>query len=111
MTPMHHLTNREIRILSVILKKRYELLEKVKDDSVIDSLLFDSSTRREMEAEVKRSANVFNVVLSKLRKVGIIDENGKLNRKYIPRIDPKTLSNRTEIIFNIIEQQDGSNSR
>ena len=85
--PLHKLQNKEIKVLSFILKKRYELSYIIADDEVIDSFLFSTEVRDQIVLESGESKTNFSVILSKLRSKEVILEDNKINKKFIPNID------------------------
>jgi hypothetical protein len=56
--PLHKLQNKEIDVLSIILKKRYELSKIITDQSTIDSFLFSRDIRDQILKEAKIKSTV-----------------------------------------------------
>tara|TARA_R110000796_G_scaffold63909_3_gene147824 strand:- start:569 stop:997 length:429 start_codon:yes stop_codon:yes gene_type:complete len=84
--PYHKLRDKEIEMLSLFLNKRYELSEKIKDDDLLDTMLFDKKIKDEIREEMNYSSHqVFNNMLSSLRSKGVII-NGKINKGLIPEL-------------------------
>ncbi len=98
MRPYHKLTDKEIVLMSYILKKRYELRKIISDDIMLEKVLFNEDTKRKIRNECNISSAHFQVIISKLRKSKVIldclsvDESGKqknelkVNPKYVPEI-------------------------
>lgn len=99
--PFHKLQNKELEILAVILKKRFELAQMITDDDMVDSFLFSTEVRDQIIAEANESKANFQVVLSKLRKKNIILEGGKINKKFIPNLDKNSSRFDLMVIFDI----------
>ena len=53
------------------------------DDDVLDTVLFSEDVKNKIKAECDISSAFFQVILGKLRKVGILKE-GKINPRFIP---------------------------
>lgn len=83
--PLHHLTEREIDIIAAFLKKRYELSKAISDDVLLDKVLMSEDSKREIREECNITLSHFQVIMGKLRKNGIFNDN-RLNPKFIPNI-------------------------
>lgn len=83
--PLHHLTEREIDIITAFLKKRYELSKSILDPVVLDKYLMNEDTKAEIREECGVSPAHFQVIMGKLRKSKII-VNGNISPKFIPNI-------------------------
>jgi hypothetical protein len=83
--PLHHLTEREIDIITAFLQKRYELSKSILDPVMLDKYLMNEDTKAEIRDECKVSPAHFQVIMGKLRKSGII-VNGNINPRFIPNI-------------------------
>jgi len=83
--PLHHLTEREIDVITAFLKKRYELSKDILDPIKLDKYLMNEETKAEIRDECHISPAHFQVIMGKLRKSGII-VNGNINPKFIPNI-------------------------
>ena len=81
--PFHNLTEKEMDVTACILKYRYSLSKVIMDEDILDMMLFGEDTRSKIRAECNVSSAFFQVILGKLRKVGIIKE-GKINPRFIP---------------------------
>ena len=84
--PLHKLPLRDLEILSYILSKRYELSKIISDDSKIDKFLFSTEIREEIIEENGITKNSFQVSLSRLRKYNVLEENGSINKRFIPNL-------------------------
>lgn len=83
--PLHHLTEREIDIITAFLRKRYELSKDILDPVKLDKYLMSEDTKAEIRDECGVSPAHFQVIMGKLRKSGII-VNGNIHPKFIPNI-------------------------
>ncbi len=105
--PLHALTNLEMKVLSLILAKRQELIMVVKDDRIINNLLRSSGVRKEIRDELGMTATQFNILYGKLKKVGVINEYGLVG-KYIPNVESDSSEYRLILNFEINEKADES---
>jgi len=96
--PYHKLRDKEIEMLSLFLNKRHELSQKITDDDLLDTMLFDKNIKDQIREEMNYSSHqVFNNMLSSLRSKGVI-VNGKINKGLIPELTED--SNNFKLIFN-----------
>ena len=89
LAPLHHLTKREIDIITAFLIKRYELSKKILDQQLLDKYLMNDNTKAEIRDECHVSPTHFQVIMGKLRKQGIL-VNGNINPKFIPNLKEDT---------------------
>ena len=85
MKPLHNLSAKESDVLGFYLTKRFELTKSITDETLLNSVLFSMEVRKELKESLNMSTSHVHVVLSKLKKVGILTKDG-INRKYIPNI-------------------------
>lgn len=83
--PYHKLTNRESEVITALLKERYNLSKKVSDPEILDTILMSDDIQRRVREECGMSRSHFQVIMGKLKKSGIL-ENNKINPKFIPNI-------------------------
>ena len=84
--PVHNLTSREMDVLAVFLKKRYELSKVIIDADTLDSVLMSENTKGEIRRMCGVSAKHFQVIMSKFRKNGVV-VNNKIFLNLIPSIN------------------------
>ena len=84
MRPIHKHTPTEMDFTAVLLKKRYEIAEKVDDPALVDKILFDEETKEIIRSEANISVSYMKIILHKLRQSGIIVEK-RINLKYFPK--------------------------
>lgn len=86
LTPFHHLTNKEMDVMTCFLKYRQELKDKISDPDILDKVLMGEDTKRKIREECDMKVSNFQVVLGKLRRRKVIIGN-KINPKFIPNIN------------------------
>lgn len=86
--PIHKLTSREIEVVELFLKKRYELSKKVSDKELLDKIAMSEDVKKEIREKLGITSQHFQVIMSKLRKNRVIIDN-KLNKKFIPNLNKK----------------------
>jgi hypothetical protein len=84
--PLHNLTDRESSLLASILKSRYQLSKKISDTELLDKILFSEEIKKEIRQDCNMSNQYFQVMVSKLKKVGILSSENRVNPKIIPHI-------------------------
>lgn len=95
--PLHKLTEAEANIFLLFLKKRHLFASNIKDESVIDKLLFSTETRREIQDALGYKMGTFQNYLTSMRNKGVIQEN-RINKKLIPNYIAG--ANNFKLIFN-----------
>lgn len=84
--PFHKLSEREMDVLASFLLQRFELSKVVTSQEILDKLVMSEDTRKKVKEDCNLSQTHFQVIMTKLRKSKIID-NGKINTKFIPRVE------------------------
>ena len=84
--PFHKLTDREMDVIASFVKHRYALSKVVSDQDVLDKLTMSDDTKRQVREDCNISQAHFQVIMTKLKKSRVI-ENGRINPKFIPRLD------------------------
>lgn len=85
MKPMHKLTSKEIEVLAAFLQKRLELSKSIVDSNVLDQILLGTEIRKQVREELGLTPTHFHVIVTKLKKAGII-VNNRINKRFIPNI-------------------------
>lgn len=102
--PYHKLRNKEIELLALFLVKRFELSKVIKDDVLIDKLLFDKDVKLEIRNKMGYSTGqVLENMLSGLRAKNIIVDN-KIDKGLIPNLEENNTS--FKLVFNFIFKDD-----
>ena len=83
--PVHKLTNREMDVLAVFLKRRYELGKVITDADVLDRVLMSEETKLGIRKECDVSPKHFQVIMARFRKNGVVKDN-KIFLPLIPTI-------------------------
>lgn len=96
--PFHHLTEREMEVVTSFVKQRYELSKVVSDNGILDRLVMSEDTKRKVREECNITLPHFQVIMGKLRKNNIIVD-GKLNPRYIPRVIEENGSFKLMLLF------------
>lgn len=94
--PFHNLTHREIDVASEFLKYRWELSKVIKDEDLLDKIVMNSDTKKQIRERCNLTLQHFQIILGKLRKSKIIIDD-KLNPRFIPFI--KEDSNKFNLLF------------
>ena len=89
LTPIHKLTSRETDVFAAFLKERYRLSKLIPDDSIVSKLMMSPDTHRVLMEACEMSSSHFQVIFSKLRKLGYI-KDGSVDKRFVPDIDPTT---------------------
>lgn len=105
--PLHNLSDREADITAAILKTRYDLSLKISDEELLDKIVLSEETKREIKDKCGISNPHFQVILSKLKKVGILKDN-KLNKLFIPKIIPGEKSFSLMFYFELNDNKEGT---
>lgn len=83
--PFHKLTEREIDVITSLVKQRYELSKVIKDDEILDRVTMSEDTKRKVREECNMTLPHFQVIMGKLRKSKVIIDN-RINPRFIPNI-------------------------
>jgi hypothetical protein len=83
--PFINLTNREIDVISEFLKQRWELSKVISDQTVLDTMVMNDATKKKVIDACHITKEHFYVVMSNLRKNGVINGN-IINPRLIPNI-------------------------
>lgn len=101
--PLHNLTEREKEVVACYIKKRYELSQSITDETILNKYLMSKDIEQQIKEECNLKTTHLQVVLTKLRKQGIITQEGAINPKYIPKVDPEKNSFSLLIYFDFNE--------
>lgn len=102
--PFHHLTKKEIEVLSTIVAKRFQLSKNISDETILDQFLFSEEVRREMRESLGMTVSHFQVMVSKFKKVGILDSNNKINPRFLPKITEENGNYKMLLLFDFSEK-------
>jgi hypothetical protein len=74
--PLNTLRNRELDVLAILMYYNYKYRDIEED--VRWRVINDTSTKREMQADINMGEDVFNNNFSLIRRAGLIGKDGKL---------------------------------
>ena len=83
--PFVKLTDKETEVVASFLKQRWELSKEISNPAILDSQLMANETKEKVIADCGMTLQHFYVVMSSLRKNGVI-VNNRLNPRLIPNI-------------------------
>lgn len=83
MRPLHGLASKEMDFAAAFLKKRYELTKTMKDDQLIDRVLFDAETKNAVAESLGISYSYMQYIFKKMREGGII-RGKRIDPQYLP---------------------------
>ena len=96
--PFHHLTEREMDVITSFVKQRYELSKVITDSDILDKVTMSEDTKRKVREECGITPPHFQIVMSKLRKSKVIIDN-KINPRYIPNVKEENGSFKMMLLF------------
>lgn len=103
LTPFHNLTDREIDVITCLVKHRYQLSKVIKDNDILDRVTMSEDTKKEVREECNITLAHFQVIMGKLRKNKVIIEN-KINPRFIPNIKEGDDSFQLLLLFDLNEK-------
>lgn len=83
--PFVRLTDRERDVIASFLKERWELSKTISDPAVLDTMLMTEDVKKRVIAGSHITLQHFYVVMSTLKKKGVITNN-KINARLFPNI-------------------------
>ena len=98
--PFHKLTDREMDVIASFVKHRYMLSKVVSDQEILNKLTMSDDTKRKVREDCNISQAHFQVIMTKLKKSKVI-ENGRINPKFIPRLDKDSNNFQLLLSFNL----------
>ena len=98
--PFHKLTSREMDVATAFVKQRYKLSKVVQDPDILDKVLMSEDTKRTIREECNITLPHFQVIMGKLKKVGIISDN-KVNPRFIPNVREDENSFQLLLLFDL----------
>lgn len=84
--PYHGMTDRQISLAAQLLKVRYEFSKVITDEKLLDENVMSDATKKKVREAIGVSPAFFQVLMGDLRKHRFV-EDGKINPKYIPKVD------------------------
>lgn len=83
--PYHNLTEREMDVAAAFLLKRFELSKVISDVNILNSVLMNEDTKRQIRESLDIKHPHFQVIMGKLRKAKVIVDN-RINPRFIPSV-------------------------
>lgn len=83
--PFITLTNRETDVVASLLHQRWELSKHISDPGILDVMVMNEETKQKVMAECNITQQHLYVVMSNLRKSGVLINN-VINPRLIPNI-------------------------
>lgn len=100
----HKLNNQQQQVLALLLYHHYLLKKETTNNKILWKLVFDYDTRMKIKEELEMSDNVFQNILTILRKKKVIVE-GEISKVFIPELDLSTKNFKVVFNFNIIDNE------
>lgn len=97
--PFTKTTARESSVLASLLRERHRLSQSIKEEDILDSVLFMPETKKQLREELDMTTTIFNNTIALLKKKNIISKNNIIIKKVIPKLDTNKSS--FEIKFDI----------
>ena len=101
--PYHNLTDREMDVAAAFLLKRFELAKVISDVNILNSVLMNEDTKREIRETCEIKHPHFQVIMSKLRKSKVIIDN-RLNPKFIPNVKEENGNFKLLLLFSFKDE-------
>lgn len=101
--PFHGLTDRQQKVLALLLYYHYELKQQITNDRILWKEVFDYDTKVKIYSELGIQSTALENLLSQLRKKKVIIDN-QISGVYIPLIDSKSKVFSLKFNFNIIHE-------
>lgn len=101
--PFHGLTDRQQKVLSLLLYYHYELKSQITNNKILWKEVFDYDTKVKIYTEMDIKATALENLLTQLRKKKVIIDN-EISGVYIPIIDNKSKKFSLKFNFNILHE-------
>ena len=102
--PFHNLTDREMDVAAAFLLKRYELSKVINDNNILNSVLMNEDTKREIRDICELKHQHFQVIMSKLRKAKVLIDN-KINPRFIPNVKEENGNFKLLLLFSFNDEK------
>lgn len=102
--PFHNLTDREMDVAAAFLLKRYELSKVINDNNILNSVLMNEDTKREIRDMCELKHQHFQVIMSKLRKAKVLIDN-KINPRFIPNVKEENGNFKLLLLFSFNDEK------
>lgn len=98
LTPYHKLAAREKDVMATIISQYFKLKKQCEDPVMLRELLWSQSSRQDMRTTLGMSQPHFQMVLGKLREVGVI-KDGDINQRFLPHIRSDSKTFELRVVF------------
>lgn len=96
--PFHNMSPRECEVIAELLRTRYELSKVVKDPILLEKITLSEEYREKVRQTLGITANHFQVILCKLRKIGVLLDD-RINPKFIPNVTEDNSNGSFKLLF------------
>jgi len=98
--PFHGMTDRQISVAAQFLAARQELSRNITNEALLEENVLSDTTKKKVNAACGVSYAFFQSLMGDLRRHHFI-EDGKINPKYIPKIDSSQDTFSLVVLFDI----------
>lgn len=98
--PFHNLPPKILLVCAALLKKRYELSQKITDDELVDKILLSKESAKELRETCSVSLQHYHNALCLLRKAKILVDN-RVNQRFIPHVTPDSKNFKLLLLFDL----------
>jgi hypothetical protein len=91
-------------VAAAFLLKRFELSKVISDVNILNSVLMNEDTKREIREMVGIGHQHFQVIMSKLRKTKVIIDN-RLNPRFIPSVKEENGNFKLLLLFSFTDEK------
>lgn len=99
LTPYHKLTARERDAAARILMQHFRFRGSVPDKIVLRELMWSHSSRKDLMDSLKMSQAYFQLVLTKLKSSGFLNNDGDINPRFLPHMVPGDSRFMLQVVF------------
>jgi hypothetical protein len=96
--PFHKMTDRQISVAAQFLKQRHELSQIISDDKILEENVMSDTTKKKVRDACGVSQPFFISLLADLRVHNFIVD-GKINPKYIPKLNGSSKKGYTLLLY------------
>ncbi len=93
-------TTLDMRVFGEMLNKIYELKKTITDSNKIRDIIFSKSSKDEVVATLATSYNSLMNSLTRLRKIGLIDQNNIIDPNYAFNKDKTSFNMKIQFVIN-----------
>lgn len=109
LTPLHHLTPRNVEVGAELLRHREHLSKVILDEKMLMKLLMSSDIKADITKKCNITTQNYHVALSALKKAGFF-KDGTINKKLIPKLDEGKREYNLLLSFQILPEENQENA-